>query len=134
MNLTATGIKVIKADKLEPTASSVDGIKRTPVFSLLSSQPEVTIGLAISPPGTKTGWHHHGPYEIAGYVVRGRSRFRWGAEGNESAELEPGDFFQVAPETIHAEETLGTEDFEIVTARKGTQGMTVKLDGPEAAS
>ncbi|MGH2513168.1 MAG: cupin domain-containing protein, partial [Candidatus Limnocylindrales bacterium] len=54
-------------------------------------------GLVTTPPGTRSGAHHHGPAESAIYVVSGRARFSWGEQLGESRIAEAGDFVYVPP-------------------------------------
>lgn len=132
--LVERGIQVVKASEVAPGNSTGEGIRRIPVFAPgqygpEQSQGQLNMGIVVTPPAHDTGWHHHGPHEIMAQVISGRSRFRWGKEGNGEAVLEAGDFFRIEPGAIHREETLGNENFVIVAARCGAP-MTVVVDQP----
>jgi uncharacterized RmlC-like cupin family protein len=89
------------------------------------------VGLVTTPPGTVSGWHHHGDCETAIYVVSGRARFRWGPGGAASAEVGPGDFLAVAPNAVHQEEALGDTPVVLVVARACSGVLVVNTVGPE---
>jgi quercetin dioxygenase-like cupin family protein len=57
---------------------------------------------ARSNPGVISGWHHHGDYDVFGYVVSGTGRFESDPSGGDAINVSPGDFFHVPPHTIHA--------------------------------
>ena len=52
-------------------------------------------GLVRTAPGMASGWHHHGDYETAIYVVSGRLRMEFGPGGQQVEEAEAGDFLYV---------------------------------------
>src|SRR5689334_3049010 len=112
------GIQVIRHDQLSAATAQTPGMRRDAAVA-----PETTgsrnlwVGRTVTPPGTVSGWHHHGDCETAIYVVAGRACFRWGHGGQESAEVGPGDFLAVAPNAIHQEEALGDTDVVLVVAR-----------------
>ena len=89
------------------------------------------MGLATTPPGTTSAWHHHGDCETGIYVVSGRARFSWGKGGRDIAEVGPGDFLAVAPKAVHREEALGDHEFVMVVARGCSGILSVSVDGPE---
>src|SRR5688500_17264839 len=49
-------------------------------------------GLARTDAGMVSGWHHHGEYESAIYVLTGSLRMEFGSAGEETFDAEPGDF------------------------------------------
>ncbi len=133
--LIEPGISVRKKNEVILGAPAADGIRRGSMFlpSQAGDQRDLSqlyLTRIVTPPGNKTGWHHHGQCEIVAYVISGRSHFFWGIDGKQEAILEPGDSFRVAPGAIHAEQTLGDEDFVLVAARCGP-GMSILVDGPE---
>ena len=114
------GLKVFKANKQPPLVTGDHGMQRLNVItSALATNSSLVMGIVVAPPGTVTGSHDHGQSEIGGYVVSGRSLFKWGSHESESCEMEPGDFFLVTPGAVHSEQTLGDEDFVYVVARVG---------------
>lgn len=109
-------LRIIKAGQLAAAATGADGLRRT--VALVSDKVGVnnlTMSVVASPPGTVTGNHNHGSYEITAYVLAGRSLFRWGQD--RQMEVEAGDFVLVPAGVTHSEETLGDQDFVVVTAR-----------------
>ncbi len=127
------GFRLVKADQVELSDPAPNGIRRAAVFPYNDTQvgPPLTMALVSSPPGLDTGWHQHGPYEIMAYVVSGCSHIRWGSREEEQALFGPGDFFRIAPGTIHTEATQGDEPFVIVASRCGPS-ISIAEEGPEA--
>jgi uncharacterized RmlC-like cupin family protein len=46
-------------------------------------------------PGQISGWHHHGEYNVIGYLASGSARFEFGSREKEALSLHSGDFFHV---------------------------------------
>ncbi len=91
-------IQAIRAGRLSGAKAQTSGIRREAAIA-----PETTgnrdlwMGLATSPAGAVSGWHHHGDCETGLYVLQGRARLRWGKGGAESLEVGPGDFLGSLP-------------------------------------
>jgi uncharacterized RmlC-like cupin family protein len=125
------GVRVIRTHERSATTAQTMGIRREAAIA-----PETTgsaalwMGIATTPAGTMSAWHHHGECETGIYVLRGRARFSWGLNGMQSAEVGPGDFLAVAPRAIHREEALGDEEFVMVVARGCSGILSVSVDGP----
>jgi quercetin dioxygenase-like cupin family protein len=82
-------------------------------------------------PGTISGWHHHGDYDVYGYVVSGTSRFESGPDGKDVIEIGPGGFFSVPAHTIHREvNPSSTEGGEVVLFLKGDGQTVFNVEGP----
>jgi uncharacterized RmlC-like cupin family protein len=60
-------------------------------------------GVARTEPRMVSGWHHHGDYESAIYVLTGGLRMEFGPDGAEVLDATPGDFVYVAPGAVHRE-------------------------------
>ena len=71
---------------------------------------------ARSEPETTSGWHHHGDYDVYGYLVSGSARFESNDGKKDAISLRPGDFFHVLHHTVH-----------------GTGPMVINLDDPDQA-
>ena len=85
-------------------------------------------------PGVVSGWHHHGDYDIYGYVVRGTARFEDGPGGRDATSVERGDFFHVPARTVHRDiNPSETEAQEVILFLRGSGPMVVNVDGPESA-
>jgi uncharacterized RmlC-like cupin family protein len=126
------GVRVIRPHERSTATAQTMGIRREAAIA-----PDTTgatalwMGLAATPAGTVSAWHHHGDCETGIYVLRGHARFRWGPGGAESAEVGPGDFLAVAPHAIHREEALGDEEFVMVIARGCSGILSVDVGGPQ---
>lgn len=85
-------------------------------------------------PGAISGWHHHGDYEVYGYLVSGSARFESGPDGADAISIGPRDFFYVPPHTVHREiNPSPNEDQEFILFIRGMGPMVVNVDGPEQA-
>ena len=76
-------------------------------------------GLVRTEPGMASGWHHHGEYETAIFVVEGRLRMEFGPGGSEMEEAEAGDFLYVPRGAIHQETNPLDEEGTLIAARAG---------------
>jgi len=127
------GVRVIRlADRSSSTAQSMGMRREAALAPDTTGATNLWMGLATTPPGNASAWHHHGDRETGIYVVRGRARFSWGAHGVESAEVGPGDFLSVPPYVVHREEALGPEEVVMVIARGRGDVLSVDLPGPTA--
>src|ERR1044071_9360707 len=71
-------------------------------------------GFVTTPAGMVSSVHHHGDCETAIYVLKGRARFRFGANLENEIEVASGDFLFVPPFEVHMEENLSdTEPCEL---------------------
>lgn len=88
-------------------------------------------GVARTDAGMVSGWHHHGRYETAIFVLSGALRMEFGPDGTQVLEGWPGDFVYVAPEAIHRESNPTDQEAQIVVVRSGTGEPVFNVDGPE---
>jgi uncharacterized RmlC-like cupin family protein len=88
-------------------------------------------GCAITEAGTASGWHHHGDFETAIYVLTGGLRMEFGASGSESFDASPGDFVYVGKGAVHRESNPTEEVGTFVVVRSGEGDLVVNVDGPE---
>ena len=85
-------------------------------------------------PGVLSGWHHHGDYDVYGYMVAGVARFEGGPRGRDVVSVGPGDFFHVPSRTVHRDVNPSTtEGQEVILFLKGAGPMVVNVDGPDHA-
>ena len=95
------------------------------------STPGMWAGLAFTPPGADSGWHHHGSYESTIYVVSGRMRMESGPDGGIVVDAGPGDFLYVPPGAVHRESNPTDAESQLVVVRGGGSGPPViSMEGP----
>ena len=88
-------------------------------------------GLVRTAPGMVSGWHHHGEYETAIYVMTGALHMEFGPRGTETLDGQPGDFLYVAPGAIHRESNPSDEESHIIVVRSGSGAPVINVDAPE---
>ena len=89
--------------------------------------PDVWSGVALTEPGVRSGWHHHGSHDTVAYVVRGVFQVET-ADGVVRAE--PGDFVHVPAHTVHRESNPTDVTAEVVLVRRGSGPVVVNVDAP----
>jgi uncharacterized RmlC-like cupin family protein len=87
-------------------------------------------GLARTDAGMVSGWHHHGDYESAIYVLSGSLQMEFGPQGKETFEAGPGDFVFVGRHAVHRESNPSDREADIVVVRAGEGDPVVNVDGP----
>jgi len=124
-----TGVRVVRAGALRATRRG-PGRGRATVFDFAETGGRQTwIGTATLPPGGGNDAHHHGRHEVALYVVKGRTRIRWGDRLEYAADLGPGDFAYFTPYVPHRERNLDdAEPVDFVVVRSDDEGIVVGLD------
>jgi uncharacterized RmlC-like cupin family protein len=90
-------------------------------------------GVARTAPGMVSGWHHHGEFESAIFVLTGALRMEFGPGGAEVLEAGPGDFVYVEPGAIHREGNPTEQESQIVVVRAGSGQPVTNVNGPEPA-
>jgi quercetin dioxygenase-like cupin family protein len=119
-------IEAQKKDALAK-APSTPGIQRELAFA----DGDHRVIRSRTEPGAVSGWHHHGEYDIFGYVVSGTARFESASAGGEATIVGPGDFFHVPRRTVHREiNPSSTEGQEIILFLRGSGPMVINVDGP----
>lgn len=88
-------------------------------------------GLVRTEAGMTSGWHHHGDYETAIYVLSGKLRMESGPAGSEVVEAGQGDFVYVPKHKIHRESNPTEEESRLVVVRAGTGEPVFNVEGPE---
>jgi uncharacterized RmlC-like cupin family protein len=120
-------IQALKSDALTESQST-PGITRHMAFKgdenmVLRSQTD---------PGKASGWHHHGDYDVYGYVVSGTARFENGSKGKETVSINSGDFFHVPPHTVHREINPSPNEMnDVILFLRGTGQMVVNVDSAD---
>ena len=120
-------IQALRTDALSETPSS-PGITRHLAFK---SEGKLVVRSRTNP-GTISGWHHHGDYDVYGYLASGSARFESGPGGKDAVSLGRGDFFHVPPHTIHREVNPSRDEGqEVILFLSGTGPLVVNVNGPE---
>lgn len=88
-------------------------------------------GLARTEAGMTSGWHHHGDYDTAIYILSGSLRMESGPGGTDMLEARAGDFVFVPKGVIHREANPGDTESHVVVVRAGSGPPVVNVDGPE---
>ena len=88
-------------------------------------------GFVRTEAGMASGWHHHGEYESAIYVMKGRLRMEFGPAGKEVEEAEAGDFLYVPKGAIHRETNPLDEEGTLIVSRSGSGPPVVNVEGPD---
>jgi uncharacterized RmlC-like cupin family protein len=88
-------------------------------------------GLVRTEAGMTSGWHHHGDYETAIYVLSGKLRMESGPAGSEVVDAGPGDFVYVPKHTVHRESNPSQEESRLVVVRAGAGDPVFNVEGPE---
>jgi uncharacterized RmlC-like cupin family protein len=87
-------------------------------------------GVARNAPRAQSGWHHHGEYESAIYILSGRIRIECGPGGRTVLDAGPGDFLLIPAREIHREGNPADAPAEIVVVRSGQGEVVFNVDGP----
>jgi uncharacterized RmlC-like cupin family protein len=122
-----SGVRLIRADERTAEATPTPGMNRQEAIA----SERLWAGFVTSARGATSGWHHHGEYETAIYVLAGRFLMEFGPGGGESFEAEPGDFIHVPPGAIHRERNPSDVELQAVVVRAGSGPPTVNVNGPE---
>jgi uncharacterized RmlC-like cupin family protein len=88
-------------------------------------------GLVRTARGMRSGWHHHGDYETAIFVLTGRLRMEFGPGGAEVIDAAPGDFLHVARGAIHRESNPTDEEGTAIVVRSGRGDPVFNVEGPD---
>lgn len=119
-------IQVLKAGSLSQ-ATSNPGFTRHIAFK----GDGYLVVRARGEPGSISGWHHHGDYDVYGYLVSGSARFESNTGKEDSVSLRKGDFFHVPPHTVHRESNPSSkEGNEFILFLRGTGPMVFDMDDP----
>lgn len=127
-----SGVKLVRPHERDTTTAQTPGMKREAGIapSTVGSRT-LWSGFVSTPPGTKSGVHHHGDCESGIYIIRGRMRFSWGPKLEHTVEAGEGDFIFVPPNEIHMEENLSeSEPVEFIVSRGCTDMLVVNVPDP----
>ena len=126
------GVRVVRAGQRSGATPQTPGMKREAgVAPETTGSQGLWMGLVTTPAGMVSGWHHHGEYESAIYVVEGAIRMEFGPGGNESFDAGPGDFVYVPKHAVHRESDPASQRSTIVVVRAGHGEPVFNVDGPE---
>jgi len=133
--LTVEHVRVIKPHQFDSNTPQTPGMQRVAAVSRqLASSEGIWAGVTVVEPHVASGKHHHGELETVIYVVSGRGKIRWWAEGNEyEEEVEPGDFIYVPPFVPHQEINPSDTLSQWVIVRNSQEPVVVNLEPSDAA-
>jgi uncharacterized RmlC-like cupin family protein len=94
---------------------------QTPGFvrQQLITRPGVWIGLVHTPPGSISGWHHHGDFDTYIYTISGDGRLEFGLGGTDSCVGNRGDLFFIPKGAVHRESNPGSDESVALVVRLG---------------
>ena len=118
---------VVKAAERHTQTGQTSGMVREEALH----SDRIWAGVAHNAPKAFSGWHHHGDYESAIYVLSGHVRIECGSGGRTVLDGDPGDFLFLPPGEIHREGNPTDETTEVVLVRAGQGAVLVNVDGPE---
>lgn len=124
-----SNIEALRKEAL-PEAPSTPGITRYLAFEgedylILRSKAE---------PGAVSAWHHHGEYEVFGFIISGSEKLEYGPMGEENILVGVGDFFHILPGTVHRDVNPSPDEGqEALLYLRGSGPVVVNVDGPDAA-
>jgi quercetin dioxygenase-like cupin family protein len=122
-------VQVLSNDAL-PEAPSSPGLTRHRAFA----KDGLKVLHSCAEPGTVSGWHNHGDYEIYGYVISGTARLETGPGGKDVFSADAGDFFTIPPHTVHREiNPSPAEDLEVLLVLRGSGPTVFNVKGPTPA-
>jgi uncharacterized RmlC-like cupin family protein len=119
-------VRLIRASE-RTTGAATPGMTREEAFAT----DRMWSGLVRTEPGMRSGWHHHGDYETAIYVLTGGFRMEFGPGGQDVIDASPGDFLYVARGAIHRESNPADEEGTAIVVRSGAGDPVFNVDGPD---
>ncbi len=118
--------KVVKVSERHVQTTQTSGMVREEAFH----SPKMWAGVAHNAPNVFSGWHHHGDYESAIYVLSGRIRIECGPGGRTVLDGGPGDFLLIPPGEIHREGNPMDTTTEVVLVRAGQGEVVFNVERP----
>jgi uncharacterized RmlC-like cupin family protein len=119
-------IEVVRSTELL-AGRSTPGILREKAFEaegVLVSRSTVA-GAVVS------DWHHHGERHLYGFLISGHLRLEFGPNGEDAAELNPGDFFHIPPGLVHRDVNPDEQrELLIANVLLGKGPPVVNVEGP----
>lgn len=119
--------RLVRKHELRPAATQTGGMVRHEAHST----DKLWMGTGVTQPHFVSGWHHHGAYESAIYVVNGKIRVESGPGGKTMVEAGPGDFVWVPAGVVHRESNPTPEIQDIVLVRAGEGEVVINVEGPD---
>jgi uncharacterized RmlC-like cupin family protein len=88
-------------------------------------------GFVRTRPGMMSGWHHHGEFDTAVYVLSGAIRFEWGSADDDVADAGPGDFVLVPKRVVHRESNPSEGLCDAIVVRAGQGPSLFNVEAPD---
>ena len=98
------------------------------------ADPEGWVGFLELPPGSTSGWHHHGEWSSYAHVMRGMLRWEFGDGGRDAIEVRAGDVARMPAEVVHRDVSAGADPLFMVLFRSGRGPLTIDVPGPTGAT
>lgn len=117
---------VVTANKRHVQTTQTSGMVREEAVH----SDKMWAGIAHNAPQAFSGWHHHGDYESAIYVLTGHVRIECGPGGRTVLDGGPGDFLLIPAREIHREGNPTDATTDVVLVRAGQGEVVVNVDGP----
>lgn len=114
------------------TPAEIDADESTPgvIRETVFETPENVMVRSQVSPETVTGWHHHGDRHVYGYVITGSGAVEYGPTGDVTDAVSAGEFFYIAPGTVHRDVNPTDEDVVVLVNFVGSGPVAVNVDGP----
>jgi uncharacterized RmlC-like cupin family protein len=131
-------VKVITSTELNLNTIQTPGMTRTEAIShAMAGAEKLWVGKVELGPDAISGVHHHGPLETVAYVIRGKSKMRWGYDLEHTTEAGPGDFVYIPPYMPHQEmNASGEHPLEAIVIRSDQEPIviSVEIEGADAVT
>jgi uncharacterized RmlC-like cupin family protein len=120
------GLIVVVTPNDRTSGPSTPGMDRQQAFAT----DDMWSGFVRTETGMVSGWHHHGEYETAIYVLTGSLKMEFGPRGWNTVEAAPGDFVLVPKGVVHRESNPSTDSTDLIVVRAGRGESTINVEGP----
>jgi uncharacterized RmlC-like cupin family protein len=122
------GVRRVGPEERTP-GRSTPGMVREEAFST----EQLWCGLVRTRPGKVSGWHHHGEYDTAVYVLTGMIMVESGPGGSDRTEAGSGDFLLIPKGVVHRESNPSEAEFTAAVVRAGRGEPVFNVDGPDSS-
>ena len=118
---------VVRADARRPATGLPAGSSGEEAFR----HDGAWVGYLNLPPGTASGWHHHGEWDSYAVVIAGVLRWEFGPGGGDAIEISAGDTGHMPAWLVHRDVSAGDAPLSMVLFRAGSGEITIDVPGPD---